>query len=94
MTNSCGINDYITNSQIVHAQSDTATGAYTLASIAPDPAQPARRGVDPGAPAPPEAVLVAPFAHAPHTWRDPTTGALVVVFEGRVRLPDSAQKRC
>jgi len=96
MTRGCGISDYITNSQIVHAQSDTATGPYTLAPIASGPARPARgaAAAAPGAPAPPESVLVAPFAHAPHAWKDPTTGALVLVIEGRVRLPDSAQKRC
>ena len=97
MTYGCTIDDFVTNSQIVHAQSDTATGTYTLAPIGKTGTRPpawGRAGVKLGVPAPPSTVLVAPFAHAPHAWKDLATGALVVVFEGRVRLPDSAQKRC
>jgi hypothetical protein len=112
MTYGCTINDYLTNSQIVHAVSDTPTGTYTLAPVAlvadtddattavgadPNPnTHPASGAGNPSLrlPAPAATVFIAPFAHAPHVWKDPTTGALVVVFEGRQRLPDSAQKRC
>ena len=71
MTHGCQIQDYLTNSQIVHAVSDSPGGPYR------------RSGV-----------LRAPFAHAPHVWRDPSDGALLLVYEGRDRVPDAAQKRC
>ena len=90
MTHSCTINDFTTNSQIVHAESPTPTGKYRLAPITfaateSDTRSPA---------APNSSILVAPFATCAHASRDPATGALVVVFEGRSRLPDSAQQHC
>jgi hypothetical protein len=33
MTHGCGIGDFVTNSMIVHAESETPTGTYKLAPI-------------------------------------------------------------
>ena len=94
MTKGCSIGDYITNSQIVHAESATAEGPYVLAPIARGGAHSQQVPLAP-APAPADAVLVAPFAHAAHTWRDPSNGALIVVYEGRgPRVPDAKQRQC
>ena len=94
MTHNCPIGAFQSNSQIVHATSEMPTGAYRLAPIGrPDAPYPS--AVHAGAlPAPNSSVLHAPFAHAPHTARDPVSGALIVVFEGRRTIPDSAQNRC
>ena len=98
MTHGCPIDNFITNSMIVHAESDTPTGKYTLASIGRRPGGDATsRGAEktvPGGEAPNASILVRPFATCAHTWKDPATGALVVAFEGRHRLRDEAQKRC
>ena len=89
MTHGCTINDFTTNSQIVHGESLTPTGKYELAPVAfADWTKTSPRA------APNASVLVAAFATCAHASRDPVTGALVVVFEGRDRLPDSAQKHC
>ena len=94
MTHGCPIGAFQSNSQIVHAESDTPTGTYRLAPIG-RAAAPYSSAVHAGLlPAPNSSVLHAPFAHAPHTARDPVSGALIVVFEGRRAIPDSAQKRC
>jgi hypothetical protein len=93
MTNHCTINDYITNSQIVHAVSADAEGPYQLAPIAGGNPYDLQSGV----PAPNASVLVPAFAHAPHATRDLSTGALVIVYEGRHPrdlVPPAKQKRC
>ena len=90
MTHGCTINDFTTNSQIVHAESSTPTGKYELAPIQFEDKS---EGIG-LAPAPNASILIAPFATCAHASRDPVTGALIVVFEGRSRLPDSAQKHC
>lgn len=93
MTNHCTINDYITNSQVVHAVSADAEGPYQLAPIAGGE----HYDLKAGAPAPNASVLVPAFAHAAHATRDPNTGALVIVYEGRHPrdlVPPSKQKRC
>ena len=96
MTHGCPIDNFVTNSMIVHAESRSPTGTYSLAPIRSKEqrASSKKRDAQAGGPAPNASVLVAPFATCAHTWRDPTSGALVVVYEGRQRLPDSAQKRC
>eukprot|EP01047_Picozoa_sp_COSAG01_P037626 COSAG01_NODE_3004_length_6735_cov_44.599759_3_plen_289_part_00 len=94
MTYGCGIGDFVTNSQIVHAESDTPTGTYKLAPIIATHHPLSANQTGQLTPAMNSSILVAPFAHAPHATKDPTTGALVVVFEGRTRLPDGQQKRC
>jgi hypothetical protein len=103
MTKGCPIGNYLTNSQIIHVESTTAAGPYALAPIAGSAIgfpgltgdeKAAYRDAAIGGPAPASAVLVAPFAHAAHTERDPASGALVVVFEGRTRVPDAQQKKC
>ena len=96
MTHGCPIDNFVTNSMILHAESDSPTGTYSLAPIRSKEqrASSKKRDALAGGPAPNASVLVAPFATCAHTWRDPTSGALVVVYEGRQRLPDSAQKRC
>lgn len=95
MTYGCPIDDFVTNSMIVHAVSETPTGTYSLAPIdSEDERNGKSTTFDPDGPAPNATVLVAPFATCAHTWRDPTSGALVVVYEGRQRVNESAQKRC
>lgn len=94
MTYACRIGNFHTNSQIVHATSETAAGQYRLAPIQGGQLTNASAVHAGLLPAPNSTVLHVPFAHAPHTWRDPRDGALVVVFEGRQLIPDAKQKRC
>ena len=90
MTYGCTINDFTTNSQIVHAESSTPTGKYELTPISFTDAGSSNRSPSESN----SSILVAPFATCAHASRDPVTGALVVVFEGRNRLPVSGQKQC
>lgn len=107
MTHGCNIEQFLNNSQIVHAESTTPGGPYTLAPITLAQGvqevsmnEAKHRSVDSSsttllhAAAPNATVLVPPFSHAPHAWRDPTSGALIVAFEGRTRLPESQQMHC
>eukprot|EP01079_Euglenida_sp_SAG-EU17-18_P000086 gene86-358_t len=78
MTFGCPIGDYLTNSQIVHVQSDTPTGAYALAAIkskgSPALSQlTSNNKVGLNDPAPNSTILVLPFAHAAHTSLEPAT---------------------
>eukprot|EP01048_Picozoa_sp_COSAG05_P015332 COSAG05_NODE_1836_length_3989_cov_3.352956_4_plen_472_part_00 len=83
MTNGCTINDYITNSQIVHCESVTPGGPYTLAPLG-GPTQQQQQQQTPSAPAPNHTVFLKPFAHAAHVWREREgKGALVMAVEGR-----------
>ena len=82
MTRQCTINDYITNSQIVHAVAPESApgGPYVLAPIGAN----ASEHIDQSGPAPSSTVLAKPFAHGAHAWREGGgTGALVVVVVGR-----------
>jgi hypothetical protein len=87
-------------SQIIHAESTSPAGPYTLAPIQGSNAfsgeeRAGYHAAAVGGPAPASAVLMRAFAHAPRSWRDPSTGALVVVYEGRnSTIPDSKQHRC
>ena len=108
-TNGCSINEYITNSQIVHCESTTPGGPYHLAPVAAgagasttataaDSAAAAAAATAIGAPAPNATVFIAPFAHAAHVWReDGGKGALVMAVEGRdeISYPKGVpQKHC
>jgi len=98
MTNHCSIDDYITNSQIVHAEAPSSSpgGPYRLAPMGNNMS--GVRKFDQDGPAPTAAVLAKPFAHGAHAWReDGGKGALVVVIVGRddVSYPKGVpEKRC
>ena len=79
MTHGCPIDNFVTNSMIVHAESDDPTGTYSLAPIRSKEqrASSKKRDAQAGGPAPNASVLVAPFATCAHTctWKEAQTHA-------------------